>query len=91
MAKEPITAMEASVAATEAAKLRTQLNQWRTEYYDNDAPNVEDDVYDTNYARLVALEQAFPELVTPDSPTQLVGGRLRPVSRRFSIPFRCCR
>lgn len=77
MAKEPITAMEASVAATEAAKLRTQLNQWRTEYYDNDAPNVEDDVYDQNYARLVALEQAFPELVTPDSPTQLVGGTVK--------------
>ncbi|RRK09813.1 NAD-dependent DNA ligase LigA [Lactiplantibacillus garii] len=77
MAEQPITAMDQSTAATEAADLRIKLNQWRREYYDNDAPNVEDDVYDRNYARLVALEQAFPQLVTPDSPTQLVGGTVK--------------
>ncbi|WP_338210180.1 NAD-dependent DNA ligase LigA [Lactiplantibacillus paraxiangfangensis] len=77
MAEQPITAMDASTAETEAAGLRVQLNQWRKDYYDNDAPNVEDDVYDRNYARLVALEQAFPQLITPDSPTQLVGGTVK--------------
>ena len=77
MAEQPITAMDVSVAETEAAGLRVQLNQWRKDYYDNDAPNVEDDVYDRNYARLVALEQAFPQLITPDSPTQLVGGTVK--------------
>lgn len=77
MADEPIKALTAATAADEAAQLRTQLNGWRKDYYDNDAPNVEDDVYDRQYARLVALEQAFPQLVTPDSPTQLVGGTVK--------------
>ncbi|CAJ1226924.1 NAD-dependent DNA ligase LigA [Lactiplantibacillus xiangfangensis] len=77
MAEQPITAMDVSTAETEAAGLRVQLNQWRKDYYDNDAPNVEDDIYDRNYARLVALEQAFPQLITPDSPTQLVGGTVK--------------
>ena len=77
MAKEPIASLNATTAATEVAALRVQLNQWRRDYYDQDAPNVEDDVYDRNYARLVALETAFPTLVTPDSPTQLVGGTVK--------------
>lgn len=77
MAKEPIASLNATTAADEAAALRVQLNQWRHDYYDQDAPNVEDDVYDRDYARLVALETAFPTLVTPDSPTQLVGGTVK--------------
>jgi len=77
MAKEPIAALNATTAAAEAADLRVELNQWRRDYYDQDAPKVEDDVYDREYARLVALETAFPTLVTPDSPTQLVGGTVK--------------
>lgn len=77
MAKEPIASLNATTAAAEAADLRVELNQWRRDYYDQDAPKVEDDVYDREYARLVALETAFPTLVTPDSPTQLVGGTVK--------------
>ncbi|BDZ30440.1 NAD-dependent DNA ligase LigA [Lactiplantibacillus sp. WILCCON 0030] len=77
MAKQPIESLNATTAATEAADLRVELNQWRQDYYDNDAPKVEDDVYDREYARLVALETAFPTIVTPDSPTQLVGGTVK--------------
>jgi len=77
MAKQPIESLTATTAATEAVALRAELNQWRRDYYDNDAPKVEDDVYDREYARLVALEQAFPTIVTPDSPTQLVGGTVK--------------
>jgi len=77
MANKPISELDQAAAATEAASLRTELNQWRQDYYDNDAPKVEDDVYDREYARLVALEAAFPSIVTSDSPTQLVGGTVK--------------
>lgn len=77
MADQPISELSAQQAASEAAQLRPTLNQWRQDYYDNDAPNVEDDIYDRQYARLVALETAFPAIVTPDSPTQLVGGTVK--------------
>lgn len=62
-------------AATEIAALQADLKQWASEYYENDAPSVEDSVYDVAYNRLEALEAAFPSLVTADSITQQVGGR----------------
>ena len=62
----------------EAAQLRTQLNQWRDEYYTRDQPSVTDAEYDQHYRRLEAIEQAHPELVTPDSPTQQVGDTTLP-------------
>ncbi|AVK62200.1 DNA ligase [Lactobacillus sp. CBA3605] len=77
MAETPITQLDATSAATEASQLRLELNQWRQDYYDHDAPQVDDAVYDQVYARLVALETAFPAVVTPDSPTQLVGGTVK--------------
>ncbi|WP_203640765.1 NAD-dependent DNA ligase LigA [Levilactobacillus andaensis] len=77
MTDQPIDALTEEQAATEAADLRPQLLQWGQQYYDADAPAVEDDVYDRVYARLVALETAFPAIVTPDSPTQRVGGSTR--------------
>lgn len=61
-------------ATAEIGPLKAQLLQWGKEYYEQDAPTVEDYVYDRNYQRLVEIEQRFPELVTPDSPTQRVGG-----------------
>ncbi|KRL94224.1 NAD-dependent DNA ligase LigA [Levilactobacillus hammesii] len=77
MTDKPINTLTEEQAATEAAELRPQLTKWGKQYYDADAPAVEDDVYDRAYARLVALEAAFPNLVTPDSPTQRVGGTTR--------------
>ncbi|USS85604.1 NAD-dependent DNA ligase LigA [Fructilactobacillus myrtifloralis] len=63
-------------AAAEADKLRPQLVQWGKEYYENDQPTVPDAEYDQVYNRLVQLETAFPSIVTPDSPTQRVGGQV---------------
>jgi DNA ligase (NAD+) len=63
-----------------AQELRKQLNRWLYEYHVLDDPSVDDAVYDRAYDELVALEQAQPELVTPDSPTQRVGA---PASSRF--------
>ena len=61
-------------AARRAAALREELNEHAHRYYVLDDPTIEDDVYDALYAELEALEDEHPELVTPDSPTQRVGG-----------------
>ncbi len=63
-------------ARKEVASLRDKLDEWANAYYSNDAPEVEDNVYDQNYQRLVELEQQFPQLVTQDSVTQRVGGQI---------------
>ena len=55
-------------------RLREKLNLWSRQYYDLDAPTVSDYEYDMALRELEGLEQAHPELVTPDSPTQRVGG-----------------
>jgi DNA ligase (NAD+) len=63
-----------------ARELREQLNQWLYEYHVLDDPSVSDAEYDRLYDELVELERKHPKLVTPDSPTQRVGG---PPSDRF--------
>ncbi len=63
-------------ARKEVASLRDKLDQWADAYYTKDAPEVEDNVYDQKYQRLVELEQQFPQLVTQDSITQRVGGQV---------------
>jgi DNA ligase (NAD+) len=69
-----------SSADKRAAELRANLNRWLHEYHVLDDPSVHDAVYDAAFDELVALEEAQPELVTPDSPTQRVGA---PASDRF--------
>ena len=68
--------MEKKQAEKEIQELRSQLDEWAEAYYSKDAPEVEDYLYDQKYARLVELEQAFPDLVTADSITQRVGGQI---------------
>ena len=70
--------MEESLQQAESrvAQLRTQLNQYAYEYYVKDQPSVEDYVYDKLYQELVELEEAYPDLITSDSPTQRVGGKV---------------
>lgn len=65
--------------ALRAAQLRAELQYHAHRYYVLDDPEIGDDEYDARYRELEALERAHPELVTPDSPTQRVGGT--PVSR----------
>ncbi len=57
-------------------ELVLELNQYSHEYYVLDAPTISDTEYDQLYRELVDLEQAFPELVKQDSPTQRVGDEL---------------
>ena len=59
---------------TQAARLRHELNEHNYRYYVLDAPAISDFAYDKMLRELEKLEAAHPELVTPDSPTQRVGG-----------------
>ena len=65
-------------AQTKAQELRQTLQGYSEAYYTKDAPVVEDSVYDRLYRELQDLEAAFPQIVTPDSPTQKVGGEILP-------------
>ncbi len=73
-----MTAATGTLATVEqrarAAELRALLNRAAHAYYVLDAPVMEDPVYDRLLRELEALEAAHPELHTPDSPTQRVGG-----------------
>lgn len=72
--------MTAADPAARAAELRERLRHHAYRYYVLDDPEIGDDEYDALFDELRRLEAAHPELVTPDSPTQTVGG-LRPVTR----------
>ncbi len=64
----------ASDPAARAAELRRALEHHGYRYYVLDDPEIGDDAYDALIDELRAIEAAHPELVTPDSPTQRVGG-----------------
>ncbi len=57
-----------------AKQLRTELEEHNYNYYVLDAPVIEDYDYDMLMRELKEIEAQYPELVTPDSPTQHVGG-----------------
>jgi len=61
-------------AAARAMALRARLERYGHEYYVLDAPSVPDAEYDRLFLELQAIESAHPELITPESPTQRVGG-----------------
>lgn len=54
--------------------LRAEIRHHDYLYYVKDAPAVSDGAYDALFRELTVIEDRFPELVTPDSPTQRVGG-----------------
>ena len=68
--------MELDDARQRHAELSEKLRDAQYRYYVLDAPTVADIEYDTDMRALEALEEQFPELRTPDSPTQNVGGGL---------------
>ena len=65
----------AKSAAAKVRELRTQLEHHNYRYHVLDDPEVSDAEYDRLMRELKALEEQYPDLVTPDSPTQRVGGR----------------
>ena len=73
----------------EIEQLRKELRYHSYLYYVKDAPQITDYEYDHMYRRLVELEAKYPESVTPDSPTQRVGGKASDDFRkvRFKKPM----
>src|SRR5438034_3112944 len=62
-------------AEKKIAELREKVRKHDRLYYENAAPIISDREYDRLYKELADLETQFPDLVTPDSPTQRVGGK----------------
>ncbi len=69
--------MSAAEAKRRIAELADVIREHDHRYYVLDRPTISDAAYDTLLRELVALETEHPELRTPDSPTQRVGGGLR--------------
>ena len=67
--------MERKEAAQRIDELREQIRKHDRLYYQDAAPVISDREYDRLYKELVDLETQFPDLLTPDSPTQRVGGK----------------
>ncbi len=75
-------------ARERAKELRSQLQKASYAYYVLDAPDLPDSVYDRLYRELQDLETQYPELLTPDSPTQRVGEPVEQFnSVRHNIPL----
>ncbi len=66
--------LDRTAAATRAAELRALIDDYDHHYYVLDDPRVPDVEYDRRLRELQAIETDYPDLVTPDSPTQRVGG-----------------
>ena len=85
----PVEPGAPAAVVRKVAELRAQLHTWAHAYYVLDAPSVPDAEYDRVYAQLQALEGAYPQLVSPDSPTQRVLGAPLPalVPVRHALPM----
>ncbi|AEI77338.1 DNA ligase LigA [Cupriavidus necator N-1] len=85
-ASAPAGPLPAEAAAKRVAWLRDELDRHNYQYYVLDAPTIPDAEYDALFSELQALELEHPELQTPDSPTQRVGGE--PLSAFDSVRHR---
>ncbi|OGA54193.1 MAG: DNA ligase (NAD(+)) LigA [Betaproteobacteria bacterium RIFCSPLOWO2_12_FULL_63_13] len=65
--------MVAAEASDRAEELRAEINRHNYRYYVLDDPEITDAEYDRLFRELLDIETAYPELLTPDSPTQRVG------------------
>ena len=68
-----MTLKEAKLRAEEITRT---VEKWSYEYYVLDNPSVPDSEYDKLMNELIAIEKEYPELITPLSPTQRVGGKV---------------
>jgi len=75
-AAPPSPGAEVPTPAQQAATLRSQLHEHAHRYYVLDEPSIPDAEYDRLFQALQTLEETYPELRTPDSPTQRVLGKV---------------
>jgi DNA ligase (NAD+) len=62
-----------SQAKKEIESLRNKIQDHSYKYYVEDDPDISDSEFDTLYKQLIEIENQFPDLITPESPTQRVG------------------
>lgn len=75
---------------TQIDELRRKIEYHSNRYYNMDDPEITDYEYDMLMQQLKKIEKEHPEFVTPDSPTQKVGGRQRePQACWCGIMYRC--
>jgi DNA ligase (NAD+) len=65
--------MDLRKARGKANRLREKINYHNYRYYALDNPEISDEEYDLLLRELIEIETAFPQLITPDSPTQRIG------------------
>src|SRR5689334_24376262 len=65
---------DASDITARATELRSRLDDANYRYHTLDDPDIPDAEYDALLRELIDIEAAYPQLITPDSPTQRVGG-----------------
>ena len=78
MATTPAEGLTREEARRRIDRLRREIRRHDRLYYVLDRPEISDAEYDRLFAELKVLEKAFPDLVTPDSPTQRVAGEPLP-------------
>ena len=75
LSRRPRARLLSHTPSERIARLREEIRRHEELYYVHDAPEVSDVEFDALLEQLRALEARHPDLVTPDSPTQRVGGR----------------
>ena len=76
--------MRRTEAEQRAIALRRQIEHHNIQYHLYDNPEIEDFEYDALTRELKAIEAEFPELITPDSPTQQIGAETLGVQNSFA-------
>jgi len=71
---ESAAALDIDAATARHSELAAAIDRANRLYHEQDAPEISDAEYDQLFRQLVALETAYPELITEASPTQHVGG-----------------
>lgn len=81
--------MDKETAKQRADELRRTINKYSYEYYTLDEPSVPDAEYDRLMQELIAIEEEHPDLRTPDSPTQRVGGAVLEAFQKVTTARQC--
>ncbi|MCY1714220.1 NAD-dependent DNA ligase LigA [Caproiciproducens galactitolivorans] len=81
--------MDVKEAEIQHKELAEQIHYHNKKYYTEDAPEIDDYEYDMLYRKLQQLEAEFPSLITPESPTQKIGGaslnKFQPVTHEMPM------
>src|SRR4051812_5466694 len=81
MSDKPVEKLSAKDAKAELERLAIEMAGHDRAYYENDAPTISDAAYDKRRRRNLEIEERFPDLVRPDSPSHRVGAK---ASARFA-------